>query len=427
MIPIRTLGVALAAGLLLPAAGASAAPFSPATPVAGLGDQPALAQVTGAAVAPGGASVVAGTSDNAGNRRPFIAFGSGGAPPATARGFGPAAGAFDVAFAANASGDSAVTFTVGHVAYLTTCHGSTCRPTVRVGSSALKPESAVAVQPLTGRTLVMWRGRTSRGVNRLQWRITTNGRLGATHTLGEFGDTPKLGTDASGKTVAAWVRGRTGVRTAARRVGEFLPPRTVTTAPAASLRLTTSSRGESVLAWLAGAGAANPESPVGTVLVSTRTGSSSFGPSQGLGTGSTLALAGSPDGHVVVAVDRHVGPTSVVVSAERRDPGQPFAPLADVSPPQFVSDAFGASAAVADGGRALVTWASGADPSAAVPPPAGVFATVAEPGAAFTTPQLLADARAATLPQPTAGAIAPDGALVAWTGPQGGSVARTTG
>jgi hypothetical protein len=52
---------------------------------------------------------------------------------------------------------------------------------------------------------------------------------------------------------------------------------------------------------------------------------------------------------------------------------------------------------------ALVTWASGVDPSA--PTPAGVFAAVAEPSAAFDSPQRLADARTATLPQPSAGAI----------------------
>jgi hypothetical protein len=427
MIPVRMLPAAVAALLVLPVAQAAPGPFAPATPVAGLGNRSALAQMNGAALFPSGASALVGTSDNAGNRRAFAAFGAGGAPPVAARGFGPAGGAFDFAFAANAGGDSAVTYTVGHVAYLTTCHGSACRPTARVGSSALKPQSAVAVQPVTGRTIVMWRGRTSRGANRLQWRMTTAGRLGATHTLGEFGDTPQLGTDASGRTVAAWLRGRTGVRTAARRVGGFASARTVTTAPAADLRLTTSAAGESVLAWLAGAGAADPEAPAGSVLVSVRTGASSFGPAQGLGIGSTLALAGSPDGHFVVTADRHVGPTSVVVAAARRDPGHPFTALADVSSPQFVSDAFGASVAVADGGRALVTWAAAADPSAPVAPAAGIFAAVAEPAAAFAPPQLLADARTATLPQRTAAAVAADAALVAWVGPQGGWVARAAG
>ena len=367
-----------------------------------------------------------GTSDDAGNRRAFLAFGSASAPPATARGFGPPAGAHDLTFAANTTGDLALTYSVGRVAYLTMCRGSVCRATLRVGDSSLEPQPAVAVQPGNGRTVVMWRGRTSRGLSRLQWRITTNGRLGPAHTLGELGDAPRLGTDATGKTVAAWLAdrraGRTGVRTAARRAGEFLLPRAVTTDPAAALRLTTSTRGETVLAWLAGAGATNPEGPAGAVQVATRTGASSFGVPQSLGSGSTLSLAGSPDGHAVLATGRHVGPTSVVVAAARRSPGQSFAQPVDVSEPQFVSDAFGASAAVADGGRAMVTWASGAVPSA--PAPTGVFAAVAEPGAAFTAPQLLADARSATLPQPTAAAIAPSAAIVAWAGPQGGWVAR---
>ena len=82
----------------------------------------------------------------------------------------------------------------------------------------------------------MWRGRTTKGGNRLKWRITTKGKLGAPHTLGEFGDNPQLATDASGKTVAVWLADRRakrqGVRTAARRVGEFLAPTSVTHAPA---------------------------------------------------------------------------------------------------------------------------------------------------------------------------------------------------
>jgi hypothetical protein len=113
-----------------------------------------------------------------------------------------------------------------------------------------------------------------------------------------------------------------------------------------------------------------------------------------------------------------------VVAAARRLPAAAFGPLADVAPAQFVSDAFGASAAVADGGRALVTWASGRDPSA--PTPAGVFAAVAEPSGAFGAPQQLADAQTATLPQPTAGAITPSRAQAAWVGPRGGQIAEAT-
>ena len=420
------LSIVMASLLVLPAS-ASAAPFAPATAVAGFGDQPALAQVGGAALAANGASVVAGTADSAGNRRAVAAFGDAASGPAAARAFGPPSGAYDLALGANASGDVALTFSVGHVAYLTTCHAARCRPTTRVGTSALKPQSAVAVQPVSGRTLVVWRGRTTRGVNRLKWRITTNGKLGAPHTLGEFGDNPQLATDASGKTVAVWLGDRRakrqGVRTAARRVGEFLAPTSVTRAPAGALRLVSSDRGTSVAAWLTAPHGIDPEDPAGTVQVATRTRSTSFGRSQALGSGSTLSLAGSPDGHVVLATDRHVAATSVVVSAARRLPGQGFGPLTDVSPAQFVSDAYGAKAAVADGGRALVSWAAGVDPSA--PAPAGVFVSVADPAGAFAAPQLLADAQTATLPHPTAAAINSSSGLVAWAGPQGGQVART--
>lgn len=428
--PSSAMAGVLAAALLLPAV-ASGATFAPATPISGVGDEAALAHVGGAALTAAGASAVVGISDFGGRRAPFAAFGTASAPPSAASGGGPPAGAHDLAFAADAAGDVALTYSVAHVAYVTTCRGSTCRPVARVGRSSLEPQPAVAVQPRSGRTVVMWRGRTSRGINRLQWRITTNGRLGATHTLGEFGATPRLGTDATGRTVGAWLadrRGRrNGIRTAARRVGEFSAPRSVTTTAAAALRLTTSERGESVLAWLGGAGAANPEGPVGEVRFATRTGTSAFGAAQVLGVGSTLALAGSPDGHTVLVADRHVGATSVVVAVARRDPGRPFGPLVDVSAPQFVSDVYGASAAVADGGRALVAWASATDPSAPAPQPNGVFAAIAEPAIAFTAPQLLADAQTATLPQGTAVAIERGAALVAWVGRQGGWVARTTG
>jgi hypothetical protein len=419
------LSIVMASLLALPAS-TSAAPFAPATPVAGFGNQPALAQVGGAALAANGASVVAGTADSAGNRRVVAAFGGATSAPAAARGFGPASGAYDFALGANASGDVALTFSVGHVAYLATCQGARCRPTRRVGTSALKPQSAVAVQPVTGRTIVVWRGRTTKGANRLRWRITTKGKLGAPHTLGEFGDNPQLATDASGKTVAVWLADRRakrqGVRTAARRVGEFVAPTSVTRAPAADLRLVSSDRGASVAAWLTAPNGIDPEDQVGIVQVATRTRSTSFGSPQALGSGSTLALAGSPDGHAVLATDRHVAATSVVVSAARRLPARAFGPLTDLSPAQFVSDAYGAKAAVADGGGALVTWAAGVDPSA--PAPAGVFAAVADPIGPFGAPQLLADAQTATLPQPTAAAITASSGLVAWAGPQGGQIAR---
>lgn len=98
--------------------------LSAATPVAGFGDEPALAQIAGATLAAdgsaaiagssdaiaGGSAAIAGGSDTEGRRRVVAAFGDTTSPPAAARGLGPASGAFDVAFAANASGDVALTY-----------------------------------------------------------------------------------------------------------------------------------------------------------------------------------------------------------------------------------------------------------------------------------------------------------------------------
>lgn len=36
---------------------------------------------------------------------------------------------------------------------------------------------------------------------------------------------------------------------------------------------------------------------------------------QSLGSGSTLSLAGSPDGHALLATDRHVAPTGTAIGA----------------------------------------------------------------------------------------------------------------
>jgi hypothetical protein len=196
----------------------------------------------------------------------------------------------------------------------------------------------------------------------------------------------------------------------------------VTSAPAADLRLVTSDGGAYVTAFLTAPNGIDPTQPAGSVQVATRTRSTAFGAPQSLGHGSTLSLAGSPDGHALLATDRHVSPTLVVVSAARQLPGRAFGPFTDLSLAQFISDAFGAQAAVADGGPALVSWASGVDPSTQAP--LGVFAAASDASGLFGAPQLLADARTATLPQPTGAAIAAASALVAWAGPQGAQVAR---
>jgi hypothetical protein len=90
--PAVTVAVLLAATTT-----AAAAPFAPATPVSGFGNQPALAQIAGAAIDASGASVIFGSADNTENRQAVAAFGPATATPSAARGFGPSSGAFDLA------------------------------------------------------------------------------------------------------------------------------------------------------------------------------------------------------------------------------------------------------------------------------------------------------------------------------------------
>jgi hypothetical protein len=411
---LRIPALALALLLAAPAAAQAAVTFGAPATVGGFGNRPAAAQVNAAALSPSGAVTLAGSSDTLSggvdNRRAALSFG------ATAQGFGPGVGAYGIAFAADASGHSALTWSVGHVAYLTTCVAARCS-TQRAGSSALKPESAVAVQPRTGRTIVLWRGRTHGGVDRLQWRVTTNGRLGSTHTLGEFGDDPQLATDASGKTVAVWLadsrRGLHGVRTAARQKGEFLKPSTVTETPAADARVATSDDGDTVAAWLSGGEAGNPEGPSGTVQTATRTRTTNFGAPATLGPGSTVSLAEARDGFTAVVTTRPTAGGGTTVAASRRGPRGPFPPLADLATTGFIiSTAYPPAVAVATGGRVLVSWAS-----------AGIFADVAEPGEPFGPVQRLATSSSANAEQPTGAAISTSRAAVAWAGSGGVQVA----
>src|SRR5690348_16993782 len=175
---MRRLALVGAAGAALAAAApAAAAPFGTPTTISGFGNQPALGQISGVTLAADGASAVVGSASNSNARRTVAAFGNAASPPASARGLGPTSGAYDIAIASNDDGDVAITFSVRNVAYLTLCSERHCGSTQRVGTSSLKPQSAVAVQPGNGRTMVLWRGRTSSGRSRLQWRITTDGRL----------------------------------------------------------------------------------------------------------------------------------------------------------------------------------------------------------------------------------------------------------
>jgi len=220
---------AAAAAAVLGAAGPAAAqgPFDPSAPVGGFGAQPDLAGISDFALAGDDTGVLAGSASTADRRFPVAAFAAGEALAGAARAVGHAG---DITsqprVAVGAGGRAAIAWGEGHTAYLRLCTDGRCGAALAVGRSRLKPEPQVAMQPGTGRVLVLWRGAARRGAasgrNRLQWRITTTGRLGRTHTLGEFGDDPRIGTDAGGKTVAVWRpygARSAGVRAAARGVG----------------------------------------------------------------------------------------------------------------------------------------------------------------------------------------------------------------
>jgi hypothetical protein len=302
---------------------------------------------------------------------------------------------------------------------------------VAVGISALSPQPDVAVQPGSGRLTVIWRGRGGRGSNRLQWRITTGGKLGAVHTLGEFGNEPQLGTDASGKTVAVWTRyaihpsDPKGLRTAARRIGEFTPPVTLQAGGVYSPQLVTGAGGETIVAWLTSP-TFDVQSPRAQARVATRRATTGFSaPSDVGGTDTaTLALDRAPDGHAVLALDRQLDDTTAIVQASLRVPGRSFAAPKALAAPQFVSTAFGATAAIDDRGVATVAWSSGAlDPAS----PAGVFAARSDAKGAFAAPQQLSAAATGASQQHPVVAAAGTLTDIAWVTQRGPVVAQASG
>jgi hypothetical protein len=373
--------------------------------------------------------MLAGTRHVGAASQSLVAIGRNGAPPASAAGLGPVGliTTLPQAVADNA-GHGAVVFARDKTVYLSTCRSGRCA-TVRVGTSRVLPDAAVAMQPGSGRTTVLWRGRAASGANRLQWRITTGGRLGPVHTLGELGDDPRLGTDATGKTVAIWVRHAIhasdprGLRTAARRVGEFTRPTTVQPGGVASPHIVTGRGGETIAAWL---GASDPQNPSAQAFVATRTPSRAFSSAAPVGGPDTgaLALGRAPNGRAVLALDRQIDATTTVVEAAQRAPHGSFGPPQPIAAPQFVPTSLGAVAAVDDLGAATVAWSS-PDPAPTV---RGTFAARADAGGLFAAPQqLAADLPAAAFGQHPVLAAAGARTVVAWVTAAGAMVATAQG
>ena len=420
---------AVLAAASAPGAAAAAADFGAPSPVTGLG-APAQSAFTSAATGADGTTLLAGVQPAGTGRQAFVAAGVAGAAPSQVMPLGGAGVVTtEPVVAVDDAGHGAVVFALGKTVYMSRCARGRCSAPARVGTSSLLPQPALALQPGSGRITVLWRGRSRSGVSRLQWRITTNGRLGAAHTLGELGDQPRIGTDATGKSVALWLgRGRTpGVRTAARRVGELTRPTTLWPGRAALPRLVTGADGETIAAWVAAADL-DVSTPSAQARVATRTPDRGFSPSAPVGGPDTgaLALAREPGGRAVLALDRQLSPTLTVPQAAVRPPAGAFdtpQPLAD---PQFVPTPFGPVAAIDHRGAATVAWSSGSLPpgTAPTPPPAGVFAARGLPGAAFGAPQPLSSGPAGATQQHPVLAAAGTRTLLAWTSPAGAFVAQ---
>jgi hypothetical protein len=399
MIPRALLLVLAAAFVALGAAPAHASPLGAPVRISGLPGGSSLPSISSVGLAPDGTTAIAGTVSAAGGRRVVAGVGSAQVFP---RGV-PGDVLSQPMVAVRGGGDGAVVWAIGRRVLLSLCDEGRCATPVEVGRSQLNPQAQVAIDPASGRVTVLWRGSAS-GHNRLQWRITTGGRLGPVHTLGELGSTPRIGTDASGKSVAVWL-GEGGVRASARRKGEFLRPTTIATGAAQGLRLDVASSGQTIAAWRVPApGGADVQSPRGTPVSTSRTRDTGFGPVapvNGVADAGTLDVAIADDGRAVLAFDRQADDVTATVSAAyRAGAGLPFGPAVALSTPQFVSEAWGSSAAIDGQGVATVTWGGASTVSAARSDATSAFGpaqAIAPLGGQQSTPVLAAAAGPSTL------------------------------
>jgi hypothetical protein len=423
-----TLGAGVLLAALLPCADAAAAPFGAASPLAGLGSSASSIALSSSAVGADGGVLIAATRSAGGGRQAIVAIGRAGGP-IRARPLAPAGAITSQPRAVlDDSGHGGVVFAAGKAVYLSVCRAGACAAAVKVGTSALSPDPDVAVQPGTRRLTVIWRGRARSGSNRLQWRIATGGTLGAVHTLGEFGNAPRIGTDAAGRSVAVWTRyaihasDPQGLRTATRRRGEFARPITVQAGGVYSPQLVTGADGETIVAWLASS-AFDVQSPRAQVRGATRTANTSFSAPADVGgaDSATMALDRASDGRAVLALDRQLADGTTVVQAAVRAPRGTFSAPQDLAAPSFVSTAFGARAAIDDQGVATVAWSSGAGAATAV------FAARSRPGDAFAAPQALLAGASGAPQQPPVVAAAGSRTVIAWTAAGGVVVADATG
>ncbi|MEA2392690.1 MAG: hypothetical protein QOJ82_581 [Solirubrobacteraceae bacterium] len=262
-----------------------------------------------------------------------------------------------------------------------------------------------------GRSLVLWRGSSAHGGPRLQWAVTSFGRFGPVHTLGEFADQLDVATAADERVVALWT-GAHGTRTAERGSGEFTRPRTVGAAtPAAEPRLAVAGA-EVLAAWRGGTPDGEGSPGAGTAFVAIRAAATSgFGAPQAVATGEMrdLSLGADGAGRAVLAFgDLGTAPpdqtTSENVGAAIREPGAAFGAPVTLDDTSFLYVT--PQAAVDDAGRASVVW----EGRAQSPPGGPIIASESAPNGPLAARQVLALGGTAAL------AAAGDGrALAVWS------------
>jgi hypothetical protein len=319
-------------------------------------------------------------------------------------------------------GVATAVWTQGRAIATVRCSVRGCGPTRTIGRTALPVgDPQVAIGPAQ-RATVLWRGVTSRGTRRLQWRIGARGRFGPTHTLGEFGYDLQLAVDNNGRSTAVWTAATqdAGLRIADRVRGEFERPRTLSPAgqPATRARLVVIGGGEAILAWRAARANSEGVHNAGAVLASIRPPRGEFGPpttvSSAAAQASAVEVALAPHGEAVLAwldygpgVDPNTT-TAQTVHAAHRAPGGVFgAPQQLGGPADIVPEAVRQPLDAALDPPAVV-WAERGGTSGG-----RVMAAVGQPDGSFAPAEQLASGAGQAL-EPRISPV-PAGVLATWT------------
>jgi hypothetical protein len=244
------------------------------------------------------------------------------------------------------------------------CKASGCGRAQEVGrGQRVKTEATPAVDQ-SGRSFVFWRGTSSKGP-RLQWAVTTNGRFGKVHTLGQFGSGLAAIADPRGGELLAWTAPDGRVAVGRRSSGEVSTPQHLSSGPATDVQLVAAGP-EVAAAWHDGRGDGEGQPGAGAVQAAIRgAGHYDFDPAQTVfaGNGRDIELAANASGRVAIAfADASANPDAVFLVTDyvsvRTGPGAAFGtPVRAGTGPLYTPPAV----AVEPGGRVVAAWTQQAD------------------------------------------------------------------